>query len=326
MVESMPAKRHGTRRRAARPGAEPTTKIYLRCSRDEQAISGHSPENQENAIREFAKYRQINISRAEWYRDIGESAYTKRLADRSEGRKLSLSLKDGDIVVAATLDRLFRNTADGIACMREWDEREIRLVICHMGGGFVDTSSCVGKLLLTTMMSFAEFESGIRGERRRQHNNRLREQNGGKLPPRTITRAPLGYMFKEFQNSKKLVVVRDEYMGRIIDRIRREHKEGKTYSEIANKLNTETMFALRYKRKASYLSAREKSWVQHHYIDKWYVNLVYTAVHGQKMRPEIIGYAEPVTENATSYENRDQTVALPPGLYEWKTWFKRSGN
>ena len=67
----------------------------------------------------------------------------------------------------AKLDRLFRDAVDALAQTRAWDKAGIALHLCDMGGGSVDTSSPMGRMVLNMLAGVAEFERALIAERTR---------------------------------------------------------------------------------------------------------------------------------------------------------------
>ena len=76
-------------------------------------------------------------------------------AERPKFKALLSKLSSGDELVCCKLDRFARNAEDGLRIVRELSERDITVNILNIGR--IDTSAA-GKLLLTVMLAFAEFE------------------------------------------------------------------------------------------------------------------------------------------------------------------------
>lgn len=75
--------------------------------------------------------------------------------ERPEFKELLSKLSPGDELVCCKLDRFARNAEDGLRIVRELSEREVTVNILNLGR--IDTTA-TGKLLLTVMLAFAEFE------------------------------------------------------------------------------------------------------------------------------------------------------------------------
>lgn len=138
--------------------------LYVRVSTAQQAIEGLSLEAQTERLRAYCALRGLEAKALE--SDAGESA-GKPLAKRPGGRRvLALARsKQVDCVVVAKLDRAFRNTRDALATIDAWDKAGVSLHIADMGGQAVDTSSAIGRMFLTMMAGFAEFERNLTAER-----------------------------------------------------------------------------------------------------------------------------------------------------------------
>lgn len=95
--------------------------------------------------------------------------FKEKVSGRTKERKelqamLKLATK-GDTVVVPKLDRLARSTRDALTIIDDLNNREIALVILNMGGDVVNTSTAIGKLLITVLSGIAEFEADMTKER-----------------------------------------------------------------------------------------------------------------------------------------------------------------
>ena len=70
-----------------------------------------------------------------------------------------------DTVVVTKLDRFARSTQDALNTMATLTEQGVALVVLNMGGDVVDTSTAIGKLLITVLAGIAEFEADLIKER-----------------------------------------------------------------------------------------------------------------------------------------------------------------
>lgn len=87
--------------------------------------------------------------------DIISEQCSGKSAERPKFKALLLKLSPGDELVCCKLDRFARNAEDGLRIVRELSEREVTVNILNIGR--IDTTAA-GKLLLTVMLAFAEFE------------------------------------------------------------------------------------------------------------------------------------------------------------------------
>lgn len=99
---------------------------------------------------------------------------------RPEFDKARQALQSGDILVVTTLDRLGRSTSNMLELAAELQDGGVNLRVLNLGGGDVDTSTPMGKLMFTVMAGLAEMELAIKTERIRDSNAK-RAANGGDL-------------------------------------------------------------------------------------------------------------------------------------------------
>ncbi len=89
----------------------------------------------------------------------------RSLKHRAQFSALLDRLTMGDTVVVTKLDRFARSTQDALNTMATLTERGVSLVVLNMGGDVVDTSTAIGKLLITVLAGIAEFEADLIKER-----------------------------------------------------------------------------------------------------------------------------------------------------------------
>ncbi|GAA1936610.1 hypothetical protein GCM10009775_30650 [Microbacterium aoyamense] len=140
-----------------------TTMIgYLRVSTTEQASSGLGLDAQRDAIQRYASAHGWDII---WYEDAGISA---KSLDRPQLQaaldRLDVSPKKRDVggLIVAKLDRLSRSVADFARVLELARARGWALVAIDLG---VDTSTPTGELVANVMMSVAQWERRVIGER-----------------------------------------------------------------------------------------------------------------------------------------------------------------
>jgi len=152
---------------------------YIRVSTEEQANSGISVESQREKLTAYCQMKNMNLVCI--VTDAGVSG-GKPLSLRPSGAKLMTP--KADAVVTCKLDRLFRDAADCLNVTRAWDKRGTALHVLDMGGNAVDTSSPIGRMFLTMLAGFAEFERGLIRERTKvalRHKRRTGKL-AGKVP------------------------------------------------------------------------------------------------------------------------------------------------
>lgn len=116
---------------------------YARVSTKLQAKDGNSLESQEKQL--------LDAGASMIYKDT----FTGVKAERPELDKLKDILKPGDKVIVTKLDRLARSTEEGLKLIKQWNEQDIDVHVLNMG--CIDKTPA-GKLILTVMLAFGEFE------------------------------------------------------------------------------------------------------------------------------------------------------------------------
>jgi DNA invertase Pin-like site-specific DNA recombinase len=92
-------------------------------------------------------------------RIFSEKRSGKTATDRPEFNKLMRTLVPGDIIVVCKLDRLARSSRDLHNILHEVQEQDCGFV--SLGDAWCDTTTEVGRLMLTIMGGIAEFERGL---------------------------------------------------------------------------------------------------------------------------------------------------------------------
>lgn len=126
---------------------------YARVFTRLQATDGNSLESQERQLREAGASQ------------IYQDAFTGTKSQRPGLDDLKRRLTSGDKVIVTKLDRLARSTEDGLALIKEWNGNQISVHVLNMG--CIDNTP-TGKLILTVMLAFAEFERDMIVERTRE--------------------------------------------------------------------------------------------------------------------------------------------------------------
>ena len=135
---------------------------YMRVSTVGQ-IKGNSLEEQERIL------RQNGAMILFW------DAFTGTKTSRPNFNKLLEILEEGDTLIITKLDRFARNTVEGINVVQHLLDRGVRVNILNMGT--VD-STPTGKLILTVMLGFAEFERDMILQRTMEGKSIARTKNG----------------------------------------------------------------------------------------------------------------------------------------------------
>lgn len=200
--------------------------LYIRVSTDEQARHGVSLDAQEERLRAYCTMRGLTV--VDTIRDEGVSAF-KHLDKRPGGARLlrMIAKREAVHVVALKLDRVFRNAADALAKTEDWNRAGVALHLVDMGGAAMDTASATGRMMLTVMAGFAEFERALISERTSTALTFKRDRREAYGP------TPYGYS----REGDTLREHTDELAT--VGRIQTWDAEGSSLAAIARRLNAE---------------------------------------------------------------------------------------
>lgn len=123
---------------------------YARVSSKGQQRDGNSLEAQEAMLLDAGA--DVVVS----------EVFTGTTMDRPEFTKIIESLEPGDTLLVCKLDRFARTASEGGTLVKELHSRGIKVNILNMG---VIENTSTGKLLLTMLLAFAEFERDMIVER-----------------------------------------------------------------------------------------------------------------------------------------------------------------
>lgn len=203
---------------------------YGRVSTNDQYAKVSVPEQKDRAE---AYYKlQLEDSGVVWggfYDDgMGVSASKTSFHERPAGRRLIDKLRPGDHVVFDKIDRMWRRVSD-FCRMTEWFTRNsITMHIVNMGGMSLNTSSPIGKVVLTMLASFAEAEAAMTATRIRDAVNNIR--GSGK----TVNKAPLsGTKLKPGDEKSGVLVWDHEMRKKMQEVVYLRDEELYTFDEIA---------------------------------------------------------------------------------------------
>jgi DNA invertase Pin-like site-specific DNA recombinase len=97
--------------------------------------------------------------------DEDVSAFSTPLSKREYGKQLWDALRRGDTVVMTKIDRGFRSWADAAVTYGTWRELGVTLKFLDMD---IDLSTPQGELFFSQMVAFAQYESRMHGQRKRE--------------------------------------------------------------------------------------------------------------------------------------------------------------
>ncbi len=135
-----------------------------RASTSKQVMS---TEAQMHNIKAWFDYQKSLGEDVQWGDFFIDKATTSKIpwAERTYGALLNSRLQKGDIVVAAKLDRMFRNAREALNVIEDFRGRGVRLVLLDLN---IDTSTPNGKLFFTILAGFAEWERSRISERTKE--------------------------------------------------------------------------------------------------------------------------------------------------------------
>lgn len=123
---------------------------YARVSTLGQSRDGNSLEDQVKALKEYG------------CQEIITEAFSGKTMDRPQFCELLERLTAGDTLVVCKLDRFARTTIEGVQTVQDLFHKGIKVHILNMG--LVEDTN-IGRLILTIMLAFAEYERSMIVER-----------------------------------------------------------------------------------------------------------------------------------------------------------------
>ena len=194
--------------------------VYVRASTVEQSIS---LDEQQRACCAYVRARGRDVAGV--FVDEGVSGSIP-FGERPAGRRV-LAICDGGAggIVAVRLDRLFRSATDCLVAVTKWTQMGVALHLVELGGQPVDTSSATGRLFVSMLAAFAEFERNLISDRTRGALAELKAQR------RRVGTVPYGYRC----HAGALTEDADE--SAVIDRAQTWRRGGWTWEQIAQELN-----------------------------------------------------------------------------------------
>lgn len=139
---------------------------YARVSTRKQANDGNSLQGQIKEIKD--RYESSTIF---------EEQYTGTSTDRPIFNQLLKQLNAGDTLVVTKLDRLARNTVEGIQVVENLFSKGVAVHVLNVG---LLENTTMGKFFLTTLLAVAEMERNTIIERTQAGKEIARTKNGFK--------------------------------------------------------------------------------------------------------------------------------------------------
>lgn len=139
---------------------------YARVSTCRQAKNGNSLQDQERML----------IRAGVSLENIFADSYTGTKMDRPEFDALLEIIKSGDELVVCKLDRFARTAPEGAMLVRDLVNRDVKVNILNMG---IADNTPMGKVMVTVLLAFAEFERDMIVERTSAGKAYAREHKEG---------------------------------------------------------------------------------------------------------------------------------------------------
>lgn len=198
---------------------------YCRVSTIDQVDNGNGLDVQKSRIEGEAQAKGLGEVSG-FFIDKGVSG-AKPLAERPYGKRMLENIKEGDIIIALKLDRMFRSAGDAVQQLDEFKKRKIKLFLLDMGEV---TGNGIAAMVFTILSAVAQFERERIAERIAESKALAKEQNkytGGVVP--------FGYEVVESEG-KKFLKESPAHMKVIAD-VLGLREEGVSYKKIANAVN-----------------------------------------------------------------------------------------
>ncbi|TXC89878.1 recombinase family protein [Metabacillus litoralis] len=139
------------------------SKVYGYCR---VSTSGQNISTQRQLLRQYDE----NVK-------LIEDKATGRTREREGLTKLLNTLHDGDTIVITRIDRIARNVKDLLLIAEEFEAKGVTFVILDLNGDRVNTSTPMGKFMITVLGAVAELEINTLDEKRKL-GMQLARENG----------------------------------------------------------------------------------------------------------------------------------------------------
>lgn len=130
---------------------------------------------------------QHDLLKAAGAQEIVSDSYSGTKMQRPAFTELLNRLQEGDKLIVTKLDRFARTAVEGGAIVKELHERGVTIHILNMG---IADNTPMGKLMVTMLLAFAEFERDMIVERT-QGGKAIARANGKKVDGRPKKYTPI---------------------------------------------------------------------------------------------------------------------------------------
>ncbi|MHA7108309.1 recombinase family protein (plasmid) [Bacillus sp. C-3-6] len=133
-----------------------------------------------------------------------EKVSGRKKEDREQFNLLLETVQEGDSIVVTKLDRFARSTKDALNTIEYLNSKGVSLIVLNMGGDKIDTSTTIGRLMITVLSSIAEFEAEMIKERQLEGIEAAKQRGVYKGRPKKYTENNRGlqYALRLFHNRK----------------------------------------------------------------------------------------------------------------------------
>ena len=206
---------------------------YVRVSTVRQVQEGNSIASQTAKVMAYARSRGIKLRSKDIIIEKGVSGGIP-LWERKNGKVLLDKLESGkyEHVIITKLDRMFRIASDTLLTIDDLAKLEIGFHVIDMGGQSLDTTTPMGRFIISFAASASELERGLITERTREAMQYLRKRG------MKFTRSLYGWDV----NSKGKLIPNWEEQGRIdfmCWQIQRNEVSATKVAKMMNKRNWE---------------------------------------------------------------------------------------
>jgi site-specific DNA recombinase len=197
-----------------------TALIYARYSPKPKTKKNRDHDREESIEVQLAGCRECaaryGLTVGKEISEPGVSGFKTTIAERPRGPELLEEVASGKYaaVIVLRLDRLSRDSVDCLSTIRQWRRRGVSLFLANQGGNTINGGSPEGKLFLTMLAGFAEFERDLISTRtsesmRKQHRERVKKGNasrpaGYRVAADGVTLEPCALELAQIETIKKL--------------------------------------------------------------------------------------------------------------------------
>lgn len=183
---------------------------YARVSTARQFKNGNTIEDQMAALRENGA------------EEIIVDHHTGTKMDRPNLNDLLNRLQAGDTLIVTKLDRFARTATEGNAIVKDLHERGVNIHILNMG---MADNTPMGKLVVTMLLAFAEFERDMIVERT-QSGKAIARANGKRVDgrPKKFSRTQIDHAMELLQSGNSFTQV-EKMTGISVSTLKRAKRE-----------------------------------------------------------------------------------------------------